>query len=239
LVRKEGLGRVQESLPDPMHTLPMDPAARTARDDPPPAARYDAVADFYQTGWPDTYTDPASVALFELLGPPADERVLDLACGHGRISRELARRGARVVGVDLSTALLDRARARDADEPLPISYVHGDAASRSLLDGEVFDAVVCSFGLSDIDDLDGAIATVARLLAPGGRFVFSLLHPCFAGGQDVSGSWPSCGQLSRRGLVGRRRRAVVAAPPGGRQPPQIVHLPQHTARPRPGNRLAR
>jgi SAM-dependent methyltransferase len=199
LVRKEGLGRVQESLPDPMHTLPMDPAARTARDDPPPAARYDAVADFYQTGWPDTYTDPASVALFELLGPPADERVLDLACGHGRISRELARRGARVVGVDLSTALLDRARARDADEPLPISYVHGDAASRSLLDGEVFDAVVCSFGLSDIDDLDGAIATVARLLAPGGRFVFSLLHPCFAGGQDVSGSWPSWGSYHDEG----------------------------------------
>ena len=155
-----------------------------------PAARYDAVADFYQSGWPDVYTDPTSVALFELLGPLAGARVLDLACGHGRISRELARRGARVVGVDLSGALLDRARARDADEPLPITYVHGDAASRSLLEGEVFDAAVCSFGLSDIDDLDGAIATVGRLLVPGGRFVFSLLHPCFAGGQDVSASWP-------------------------------------------------
>ena len=63
-----------------------------------PAARYDAVADFYQSGWPDAYTDPTSVALFELLGPLAGERVLDLACGHGRISREPARRGARVVG---------------------------------------------------------------------------------------------------------------------------------------------
>ena len=52
---------------------------------------------------------PMSVALFELLGPSAGKRVLDLACGHGRISRELARRGARVVGVDLSGALLDRA----------------------------------------------------------------------------------------------------------------------------------
>lgn len=184
---------MQASLPDPMHTLPMDPAATPVRDDPPPAARYDAIADFYQAGWPDTYTDPTSVALFELLGPVAGKRVLDLACGHGRISRELARRGTRVVGVDLSGALLDRARALDADEPLPIAYVHGDAASRSLLEGEVFDAVVCSFGLSDIDDLDGAIATVARLLAPGGHFVFSLLHPCFAGGQDVSGSWPSWG----------------------------------------------
>ena len=63
----------------------------------------------------------------------------------------------------------------------------------------MFDAVVCSFGLSDIDDLAGAIATVARLLAPGGRFVFSLLHPCFVGGQDVSGSWPSWGSYHDEG----------------------------------------
>jgi SAM-dependent methyltransferase len=176
-----------------MHARPRDPDVTPARDDPLPAARYDAVADFYQAGWPDTYTDAVSVALFELLGPLAGTRVLDLACGHGRISRELARRGARVVGVDLSGALLERARAIDADDPLPITYLRADAASPSLLEGEVFDAVVCSFGLSDIDDLDGAVATVARLLAPAGRFVFSLLHPCFAGGRDVSGSWPSWG----------------------------------------------
>jgi hypothetical protein len=68
------MGHVQESLPDPVHTLFMDPAVVPARDDSPPAACYDAVADFYQAGWPDTYTDPTSVALFELLGPPVSLR---------------------------------------------------------------------------------------------------------------------------------------------------------------------
>lgn len=154
-------------------------------------ARYDAVADFYEAGWTDAYEDPVSEAFFELLGKVADLRVLDIACGHGRITRELARRGADVVGVDLSAALLGKARADEERKPLGIQYVQADAASDSLLEGEIFDTVVCSFGLSDIDDLDGCISTVARLLRPGGYFVFSLLHPCFPGGGEVSGSWPS------------------------------------------------
>ena len=47
--------------------------------------------------------------------------------------------------------------------------------------GETFDGVVCNYGLSDIDDLDGVLATVSRVLTPAGWFVFSILHPCFPG----------------------------------------------------------
>ena len=55
-------------------------------------ARYDAVADFYVSGF-DSTGDPATQALLDLLGPVAGLRVLDVACGHGRITRELAGAG--------------------------------------------------------------------------------------------------------------------------------------------------
>jgi SAM-dependent methyltransferase len=119
--------------------------------------------------------------------------VLELACGHGRITRELARRGATVVGVDVSERLIGKARAQESSAPLGIRYVHADVTEAGLFDHDAFDIVVCSFGLSDIDDLDGALATARRALRQGGAFVFSILHPCFPGGTGVSGSWPADG----------------------------------------------
>jgi SAM-dependent methyltransferase len=153
-------------------------------------ARYDAVADFYEASFSDA-ADPVVVALLDLLGPVDRARVLDLACGHGRVSRELARGGATVTGVDLSGVLLDRARSLEDADPRGVRYRHGDAASMPALDDAAFDAVACNFGLSDIDDLDGALGTVARVLRPGGAFVFSILHPCFPGSGPVSGAWAS------------------------------------------------
>src|SRR5439155_10895008 len=120
-------------------------------------ARYDDVADEYEQLMGTAANDPAPAALPQLPGAVGRRRVLDLPCGEGRVARELARRGAQVVGVDLSTAMLDKARAVEASEPLGIAYVQADATSPDALAGELFDAVVCNFGLSDIDDLDGAL----------------------------------------------------------------------------------
>jgi SAM-dependent methyltransferase len=69
--------------------------------------------------------------------------------------------------------------------------LHADASDWLLLENQTFDLVVCAFGLSDIDDLNAAAATVTRVLRPGGSFVWSILHPCFPGGEHVSASWPS------------------------------------------------
>lgn len=162
-------------------------------------ARYDAVADFYASGF-DAVNDPASAALLELLGPPADLDVLDAACGHGRITRELARRGARVVGIDISGELIGKAEDAERNDPLGIRYVHADVAAPTALGVAAFDAVTCNFGLSDIDDLDPALATVSTVLRSGGSFVFSILHPCFPGATDVAGSWPSGGRYYDEGL---------------------------------------
>jgi 2-polyprenyl-3-methyl-5-hydroxy-6-metoxy-1,4-benzoquinol methylase len=146
-----------------------------------PPARYDEVATFYEQFAPDVYDDPPMLALLGLIGDVTNLHLLDLACGHGRLSRELARRGARVLGLDISGALLDIARAHETQQPLHIKYIQADAALATVLDADSFDGITCSFGLSDIDDLDGAITTIARVLRPHGFFAFSLLHPCFPG----------------------------------------------------------
>jgi SAM-dependent methyltransferase len=153
-------------------------------------ARYDLIGDFYVDVVGPEVGDPVTASLLDLLGDVRGLRVLDLACGHGRIARELARRGARVTGADVSDVLLERARAAGADEPLGVAYLNVDVTSAGALAGEVFDAVACNHGLADIDDLDGVLATVERVLRPGGRFVFSLLHPCFPGwDEDAPSSW--------------------------------------------------
>jgi ubiquinone/menaquinone biosynthesis C-methylase UbiE len=154
-------------------------------------SRYDEVAAFYNEFVGDDLDDSAALALLDLLPDLNGRHILDLACGHGRLSRELARRGARVVGVDISAVLLEQARVRESDEPLGITYFRADATSPRLLDDERFDLVTCHFGLADIDDLRGAVANVARLLVPGGLLVFSIVHPCFPGwGDDAPSSWP-------------------------------------------------
>lgn len=94
-----------------------------------------------------------------------------------------------MTGVDLSSALIDAARRREEDDPLAIRYVCGDIAAADF-DAAAFDVVVCAMGLADIDNADGAIAAMARVLRDRGAVVWSILHPCFPGAGDVSGSWP-------------------------------------------------
>src|SRR5438876_6059797 len=155
-----------------------------------PTARYDDVADFYIDEVGDSVTDPGTAGLLDLAGDVRGAAAFDMACGQGRVSRELARRGARVVGVDLSAALVAKARDAEHGAPLGITYVVGDAAGVGESAPGPFDRVVCNYGLSDIDDLAGALRTAFTVLRPGGCFVFSILHPCFPGwGRDVPSSW--------------------------------------------------
>jgi 2-polyprenyl-3-methyl-5-hydroxy-6-metoxy-1,4-benzoquinol methylase len=86
--------------------------------------RYDAIADWYVEFTKDWDSEPLAL----LPGDARGLRVLDLACGYGTASRHLARRGARVTGLDISAALLSRARQMEAGEPLGIRYLQGDAA---------------------------------------------------------------------------------------------------------------
>lgn len=154
--------------------------------------RYDPVAEFYVNEIGDRVDDPATAALLALADLRQGSRVLDVACGQGRVSREAARRGASVIGIDVSQRLVESARAAEHHQRLGVRYVQGDVTVPTVLDGELFDVILCNFGLSDIDDLDGALSTVSRALRPRGSYVFSILHPCFPGwGERASSSWPT------------------------------------------------
>jgi len=158
-------------------------------------ARYDEFAEWYEQWIGDA--PPLIAAQDGLLPAVAGARVLDLACGQGRMSRYLARRGADVVGVDVSAAMLGKARAAG---PAGITYLCADVTrAPTWWDGRPFDGCTCELALMDIDDLAGALATVAAVLRPGGWFVASVMHPCFPGNGRGQSSWPPGGGYEREG----------------------------------------
>jgi 2-polyprenyl-3-methyl-5-hydroxy-6-metoxy-1,4-benzoquinol methylase len=137
---------------------------------------YDDVAAEYEEWVGAELVDPTFA---ELVGDIAGQEVCAVACGQGREARYLATRGAAVTGVDLSENLLAIGRRHEQADPLGISYQHGDAHSLEGLASGSFDGVVCYHALMDIPRLDSALQSIARVLRPGGWFVFSITHPCF------------------------------------------------------------
>lgn len=154
-------------------------------------ARYDTIADWY-TGWVGDGDGLIADGVGGLVPPSIKgARVLDVACGHGRAARGLARLGAAVVGVDISTRLIARARSIEAAHALGISYCDVDVTALDRWwDGAVFDGAVCEMAVMDIDDLDGTVRAVGAVVRPGGWFVISMVHPCFPGNEAGLSSWP-------------------------------------------------
>jgi demethylmenaquinone methyltransferase/2-methoxy-6-polyprenyl-1,4-benzoquinol methylase len=93
-------------------------------------------------------------------------RALDLACGTGDIAFELARRGARVTGLDVTFRMLQLARAKGT----AVRFVCADMMSLPFADGE-FDIVTTGYGLRNVPDLAVAAREIGRVLRPGGTFV--------------------------------------------------------------------
>ena len=120
-------------------------------------------------------------AFHELLPAPG-RLTVDLGCGEGRVSRDLAARGHRVVAIDASATLIAHAREADAVG----DYRHADAAALPLSDAAA-DLVVAFMSLHDIAHADAAIAEAARVLERGGRFCFAVLHPVATAGDFHDG----------------------------------------------------
>lgn len=117
-----------------------------------------------------------------LLAVRTGETVLDIACGNGQVARRLAALGARLVACDISATFLDLARARTTEHADRIEYRWLDATDRDqllALGPGRFDAAVCTMALMDMTEIDPLFDALPVLLKPGGRFVFSVPHPCF------------------------------------------------------------
>lgn len=122
------------------------------------------------------FTFPAmQAALPDITG----KELVDLGCGEGANTRQFAKMGARMTGIDLSEGMIAMASAAEQAEPLGISYRVASYCEESGLPSSGFDGAVSTMALMDGPDVEGAMREAYRLVRPGGFLAFSILHPCF------------------------------------------------------------
>jgi len=138
-------------------------------------------------------------AFFAVIMPAPGRRTLEVGCGEGRVARDLAHRGHRVVAVDASPTLVGHAADADPDG----DYLAADAAALPFRDGS-FDAVVAYNSLMDVDDMPATVAEAARVLEPGGRLCVCVIHSMADAGR-FDGKQPDAPFTIPDAYLGRHR----------------------------------
>ena len=115
---------------------------------------------------------------FLSLLPAPGRRTLDVGCGEGRLTRDLKQRGHNVIGIDSSPTMI--AAARETDTSMDIRLANATAIP--LADASV-DLAVAFMTLHDMDAMPDVILELARVLEPGGRLCFAIVHPINSAGR--------------------------------------------------------
>lgn len=126
----------------------------------------------------DRQLEPLGEAAVEALAPKPGERIVDIGCGAGQTTLALAARvgpGGAVLGVDISTQLLDVARQRPRDTATT-RFLEADAQTHAFAPG-AYDAVFSRFGVMFFNDPAAAFANIREALKPGGRLAFVCWRP--------------------------------------------------------------
>jgi SAM-dependent methyltransferase len=178
-------------------------------------ARYDDIAEWYDG----TMVSPVDGRLVLRLLGTGPGRLLDVGCGGGTHMLAFTDAGWTPVGVDVSEEQLRLARARGCE------VVHGSAEELPFPDAS-FDAAVSMWTHTDVDDFPAVLHEIARILRPGGAFVYLGVHPCFVGphSEFVAGEGvPKLHPGYRR--TGRYEEAPGISPHGLRAKIGAAHLP--------------
>ena len=113
------------------------------------------------------------------LGDVSNKIMLDLGCGEGGYSRELARKGAKVTAVDCAESVIKYCVSKAEEEQLNITYHVRNSCDLQGIADSTFDIVLASMMLMDCEDFEGTVKEIARVLKPSGKLFASVCHPCF------------------------------------------------------------
>ena len=120
--------------------------------------------------------NPLRLGWIESLAPLAGRDVLDVGCGGGILAEAMARRGARVTGIDLGERALKVAQLHLLESGQPVRYELASAEDYAAQHAASFDVVTCMELLEHVPEPASTVAACARLLRPGGRAFFSTIN---------------------------------------------------------------
>jgi ubiquinone/menaquinone biosynthesis C-methylase UbiE len=127
----------------------------------------------------DVYRDYLNTpAFFKMLPDVEGLSGLDIGCGEGHNTRLLAKRGALVTAVDISTVFIQHARSLEDQDPPGIDYLVASAVELPFADA-AFDFATGFMSFMDVPETGSVLAEACRVLKPGGFLQFSITHPCF------------------------------------------------------------
>lgn len=120
----------------------------------------------------------------ELLNIQPGDSILDVACGNGQFARKMTELGAKVTAIDISKEMINIARSKPVSDKIDYHVI--DVTSRADLEklwGNTYDSIVSTMAIMDIENIEPMIRFLPEILKDNGRFVFSILHPCFNSGE--------------------------------------------------------